>query len=247
MDKRRLLALNSSKAHSDEDSHTKSGGSNLNRLRAAVLGANDGIVSVASIVLGVAGATDSRGTIFTAGLAGLVAGALSMAVGEYVSVSTQRDTERAYIDHEKWELETRPEEELAELARLYEDKGVSSKTARQVAKELTQKDALAAHLDVELNIDPEDLTNPWQAAIASLLSFTLGALIPLLSIMLASKHLRFAVTFIAVLIALVITGYFSATAGGASRRRAVLRVVLGGAIAMVVTYGIGDLFGAAIH
>lgn len=227
--------------------HTKSGGASLNRLRAAVLGANDGIVSVASIVLGVAGATSSRGTIFTAGLAGLVAGALSMAAGEYVSVSTQRDTERAYIDHEKWELETKPEEELAELAHLYEAKGVSGKTARMVAEELTQKDALAAHLDVELNIDPEDLTNPWQAAVASLFSFTLGALIPLLSVVLVRENLRFVVTFVAVLIALVVTGYFSATAGGASRRRAVLRVVLGGAIAMIVTYGIGSLFGSSVH
>lgn len=236
----------SNRSHSDTDSHTRSGSSHLNQLRAAVLGANDGIVSVASIVLGVAGATSSKGTIFTAGLAGLVAGALSMAVGEYVSVSTQRDTERAYIDHEQWELRTRPDEELAELVSLYEGKGVSGKTARQVAKELTDHDALAAHLDVELNIDPDDLTNPWQAGIASLFSFTAGALIPLLSVMLASQHLRFLVTFIAVLFALVFTGYFSATAGGASRRRAVLRVVVGGAIAMVVTYGIGILFGTAV-
>lgn len=246
MEKRKSV-LGSKRTHSDNDAHAKSGNANLNRLRAAVLGANDGIVSVASIVLGVAGATSSKGTIFTAGLAGLVAGALSMAVGEYVSVSTQRDTERAYIDHEMWELETNPDEELAELVRLYEDKGVSAKTARMVAHELTQKDALAAHLDVELNIDPDDLTNPWQAGIASLFSFTLGALIPLLSIVLASQHLRFVITFIAVLIALVFTGYFSATAGGASRRRAVLRVVVGGALAMVVTYGIGALFGTAVH
>ena len=242
----KIFNFGSSRNHSDEDSHTKTGNANLNRLRAAVLGANDGIVSVASIVLGVAGATSNKGTIFTAGLAGLVAGALSMAVGEYVSVSTQRDTERAYIDHEEWELRTQPDEELAELASLYEDKGVTRKTARQVAKELTDHDALAAHLDVELNIDPDDLTNPWQAGIASLFSFTAGALIPLLSVILVSQNLRFAVTFIAVLIALVFTGYFSATAGGASRRRAVLRVVIGGAIAMIVTYGIGVLFGTAV-
>lgn len=232
--------------HSDQDIHTRSATGSLNRLRAAVLGANDGIVSVASIVLGVAGATDNRGTIFTAGLAGLVAGALSMAVGEYVSVSTQRDTERAFISHERWELRTKPADELEELAGLYEAKGVSPKTAQQVAKELTSHDALAAHLDVELNIDQEDLTNPWQAGIASLISFTIGALIPLLSILLASPHLRFVVTFVAVLIALTLTGYLSATAGGASRRRAMVRVVIGGALAMVITYGIGHAFGTAI-
>lgn len=232
--------------HSEGDAHVTSGGANLNRLRAAVLGANDGIVSVASIVLGVAGATTNKGTIFTAGLAGLVAGALSMGVGEYVSVSTQRDTERAFIRHEAWELKTKPEQELEELAGLYQAKGVSSKTAHQVAKELTSHDALAAHLDVELNIDPEDLTNPWQAAIASLLSFSLGALIPLVSILLAATHLRFAITFAAVTIALLLTGYLSATAGGASRRHAMTRVVIGGWLAMVVTYGIGHLFGTAV-
>jgi len=232
--------------HSANDIHTNSGSQNLNRLRAAVLGANDGIVSVASIVLGVAGATDAKGTIFTAGLAGLVAGALSMGVGEYVSVSTQRDTERAFISHERWEHRTNPDDELAELAKLYEDKGVTPKTAKQVAQELTAHDALAAHLDVELNIDEEDLTNPWQAAIASLVSFTIGALIPLVSILLAAVHLRFVITFIAVLIALTLTGYLSATAGGASRRHAMVRVVLGGALAMVVTYGIGHVFGTAV-
>ena len=240
-----LLKRNSNH-HTANDIHAKSGNANLNRLRAAVLGSNDGIVSVASIVLGVAGATDARGSIFTAGLAGLVAGALSMGVGEYVSVSTQRDTERAYIKHEAWELHNQPDEELTELAEMYQAKGVSSKTAKQVAKELTAKDALKAHLDVELNIDAEALTNPWQAAIASLLSFTVGALIPLVSILVATPHTRFLVTFIAVSVALFLTGYLSAHAGGASHRRAVLRVVVGGALAMIVTYGIGHLFGTTI-
>lgn len=232
--------------HSDDDAHADPAGGMLNRLRAAVLGANDGIVSVASIVLGVAGATNSKGAIFTAGLAGLVAGALSMGVGEYVSVSTQRDTERAYIKHEEWELETRPADELRELIGLYEAKGVSPKTARQVAHELTRADALRAHLDAELNIDEDNLTNPWHAAVASLVSFTIGALIPLLSVLLSAPSLRFVVTFMAVTIALLLTGYLSAKAGGASRRRAMLRVVVGGAIAMIVTYGIGHLFGTAI-
>jgi VIT1/CCC1 family predicted Fe2+/Mn2+ transporter len=234
------------KQHSDNDAHSTGRNANLNSLRAAVLGANDGIVSVASIVLGVAGATDSRGAIFTAGLAGLVAGALSMGVGEYVSVSTQRDTERAYIQHEKWELATRPDEELAELAQMYEAKGLSAATAKQVASELTAHDALKSHLAVELNIDESDLTNPLQAAVASLCSFTVGALIPLLSIIFVATHLRFPVTFAAVTAALVLTGYLSATAGGASRRRAILRVVVGGALAMIVTYAVGHLFGTAI-
>ncbi|HSX08357.1 MAG TPA: VIT family protein [Candidatus Saccharimonadales bacterium] len=238
--------LRSSAVHSDQDSHTRTGNVGLNRLRAAVLGANDGIVSVASIVLGVAGATSSKGAIFTAGLAGLTAGALSMAVGEYVSVSAQRDTERAFVSHEKWELETKPNEELAELASLYEAKGVSPKTAQQVAKELTAKNPLKAHLDAELNIDPDDLTNPLQAAIASLFAFVIGAIIPLLSVTLSSANLRFIVTFVSVLVALVFTGYLSATAGGASRRRAILRVVVGGAVAMIVTYGIGKIFGTAV-
>lgn len=238
--------LSVEKRHSDDDVHTAGMNASLNSLRAAVLGANDGIVSVASIVLGVAGATDSRGAIFTAGLAGLVAGALSMGVGEYVSVSTQRDTERAYISHEKWELQTEPERELAELAEMYEEKGLSAKTAKQVARELTDHDPLKAHLAVELNIDESDLTNPWQAAVASLLSFTVGALIPLLSIIFVATHLRFPVTFAAVTAALVLAGYLSATAGGASRRRAILRVVVGGALAMVITYFVGHLFGTAI-
>ena len=232
--------------HTDSDAHTKAGGTNTNRLRAAVLGANDGIVSVASIVVGVAGATNSKGAIFTAGLAGLVAGALSMAVGEYVSVSTQRDTERATIAHEKWELRTKPDQELAELVAMYEAKGVSPPTAQAVAKELTAHDALGAHLDVELNIDPDDLTNPWQAGMASMVSFTIGALIPLCSVLFSAARLRLAITFMAVGLALILTGYLSATAGGASRRRAIVRVVVGGIIAMVVTYGIGRLFGTAV-
>jgi VIT1/CCC1 family predicted Fe2+/Mn2+ transporter len=218
----------------------------LNWLRAAVLGANDGIVSVSSIILGVAGATSSRGAIFTAGLAGLVAGALSMGVGEYVSVSSQRDTERAYIAREKWRLKHHAAEEFEELAKTYEAKGLSAKTAGQVATELTDHDAVKAHLDAELNLDEEDLNNPGHAALASLVSFTVGGLIPLVAVIVATMSLRIPVTFLAVIIALTITGYLSATVGSASRRRAILRVVLGGAVAMLVTYAIGRLFGAAI-
>jgi VIT1/CCC1 family predicted Fe2+/Mn2+ transporter len=220
--------------------------STLNWLRAAVLGANDGIVSVSSIILGVAGATSARHTIFIAGLAGLVAGAFSMAVGEYVSVSSQRDTERAYIRKEKRRLREDPEHELEGLAYAYESKGVSRKTALIVAKELTAKDALAAHLEAELQLDEDDLNSPAQAAAASMISFTIGGLIPLVAVLLASRHTRIAVTFIAVLLALCITGYLSATVGGASRRRAILRVVVGGAVAMAATYFIGHLFGTAV-
>lgn len=220
--------------------------STLNWLRAAVLGANDGIVSVSSIILGVAGATSARHTIFIAGLAGLVAGAFSMAVGEYVSVSSQRDSERAYIARERRRLRDDPEHELEGLANVYMQKGISEATARQIAKELTAKDPVAAHLDAELQIDEDDLNNPGQAAFASMASFTAGGLIPLVAVLTASPHLRIGVTFVAVLIALTITGYASATVGGASRRRAIIRVVIGGAVAMALTYLVGRLFGTAV-
>jgi VIT1/CCC1 family predicted Fe2+/Mn2+ transporter len=221
--------------------------STLNWLRAAVLGANDGIVSVSSIILGVAGATSARHTIFIAGLAGLVAGAFSMAVGEYVSVSSQRDTERAYIKREKRRLRDNPEHELEGLASVYREKGVSEKTALQVARELTKTDALKAHLEAELQLDEDDLNNPVQAAFASMLSFTVGGLIPLIAVLVASRHTRVAVTFVAVLLALCVTGYASATVGNASRKRAILRVVVGGAAAMALTYLVGHLFGTAVN
>jgi VIT1/CCC1 family predicted Fe2+/Mn2+ transporter len=219
----------------------------LNWLRAAVLGANDGIVSVAGIVIGVAGATTSRGPIFTAGLAGLVAGAVSMALGEYVSVSSQRDSERAQIAQEKRELADTPEAELTELAALYEAKGLSAATARAVAAELTARDPLAAHLDAELHIDPADIPSPVQAAGASALSFTAGAVLPMLAILLPPAALRVPVAFAAVLIALALTGALSARLGGSNIRRAVVRVVLGGALGLAFTYGVGNLFGTAIH
>ncbi|GAB2653490.1 VIT family protein [Prescottella soli] len=219
--------------------------SRLNWLRAGVLGANDGIVSVAGLVVGVAAATTDRGPILTAGLAGLAAGAVSMALGEYVSVSTQRDTERALLAKERHELSTIPEAELDELTSLYEDKGLSPATARKVAEELTAHDAFAAHAEVELGIDPDELTNPWHAALASAIAFTVGAILPMLAILLPPASARIPVTFVAMLAALAITGSLSARLGGASRPRAVLRVVTGGALAMAVTYGIGQLLGVA--
>ncbi len=233
-------------AQHDDEPHHDSVNSKLNILRAGVLGANDGIVSVAGLVMGVAGATTDRPTIFIAGLAGLVAGALSMGAGEYVSVSTQRDTERALIEKESRELVEEPEEELAELAELYRRKGLSEQTARQVATELTAGDALRAHLDIELGIDPDDLTNPWQAAWASMIAFTVGALLPVLTILLFPPSLRVFVTLAAVGLALAGTGFASARIGGARARTAVRRNVIGGLLAMTVTYGIGTLIGTGM-
>jgi VIT1/CCC1 family predicted Fe2+/Mn2+ transporter len=223
--------------------HNSAAGSKLNWLRASVLGANDGIVSVSSVIVGVAGASNSSSFILTAGVAALVAGALSMAVGEYVSVSTQRDTEKALLEKEKWELQNLPESELQELIEIYEKKGLSKATAVIVAEELTKHDAFAAHVDAELGIDPNDLADPWHAAYASGLAFFAGASIPILVIVIVPAAWRVIGTFIAVVIALIITGGLSAYAGGSSKRRAIFRVVLGGIIAMVSTFGIGKLFG----
>ncbi len=231
--------------HSGEP-HAGASAGRLNWLRAGVLGANDGIVSVAGIVLGVAGATAARGPIFTAGIAGLVAGAVSMALGEYVSVSSQRDSETAQLAQERRELAETPEEEFAELSALYEAKGLAPGTAQQVAAELTEHDAFAAHLDAELRIDPDDLANPVQAATASALAFTLGALLPLVAILVPPTGWRVPVTFIAVLAALAIAGGVSARIGASSISRAVLRVVVGGAAGLSLTYGIGHLVGTAI-
>ena len=226
--------------------HTGSFANRLNWLRAGVLGADDGIVSVAGIVVGVAAAGATRGPIFTAGIAGLAAGALSMAVGEFVSVSTQRDSEQAALDKERAELVEQPRDELDELARIYQAKGLSPQTAEQVAKELTEHDAFAAHVDAELGIDPQELTNPWQAALSSAVSFTVGALLPLLAILLPPAPARIPVTVASVLVALAITGWVSARLGGARPQRAALRVTIGGALAMAITFAIGHLIGHAV-
>ncbi|HEX5524938.1 MAG TPA: VIT family protein [Pedococcus sp.] len=231
--------------HTDEP-HTQNHGARLNWLRAGVLGANDGIVSTAGLVIGVAAATTDRAAILTAGLAGLAAGAMSMAAGEYVSVSTQRDTEQALLAKERHELREMPEEELAELTSLYEDRGLTPELAHQVALQLTEHDALAAHAEVELGIDPNELTNPWHAAWASMIAFTVGAVLPLLAILLPPPGGRVPVTALAVVAALVLTGWLSATLGGARMRPAIVRNVAGGVLAMVVTYGIGSLVGLSI-
>jgi len=226
--------------------HIGSVASKLNWLRAGVLGANDGIVSTAGIVVGVAAATASREPILTAGIAGLAAGAVSMALGEYVSVSTQRDTERALLNKERRELREDPAAELDELAALYEGKGLSPATARAVAEELSDHDAFAAHAEIELGIDPTELTNPWQAAMSSALAFTIGALLPLIAILVPPTTARVPVTVVAVLLALMLTGAVSAGLGGAPKGRAVLRNVIGGGLALAITYGIGLAVGTAI-
>ena len=231
--------------HADEP-HQEGFNDRLNWLRAGVLGANDGIVSVAGIVLGVAGATTDRTAILIAGVAGLVAGAMSMAAGEYVSVSTQRDSELALLAKERRELAEDPEDELAELAGLYVDKGLEPDLAVEVARQLTAKDALGAHAEAELGIDPDDLTNAWNAAFASMLAFTLGALLPLLTILLVTPDLRIWVTVAAVLAALALTGWASARFGYGSARRAVLRNVAGGLLAMAVTHLVGQAVGARV-
>ncbi len=226
--------------------HKNFSSSKLNWLRAAVLGANDGIVSISGLVVGVASATTNKGLILTAGMAGIIAGAISMAAGEYVSVSSQSDSEKAQIEIEKYELKNFPDEELKELEGIYEKKGLSKKTAKQVAEELSKHDALHAHLDAELGIDPNELTNPYHAAFASAAAFISGAVVPMLAILLPPESMRIPLTFVAVIFALTVTGYLSARAGQAKARVAIKRVVLGGMIAMIVTFLIGKLFNVAV-
>jgi len=218
--------------------------SRLNWLRAGVLGANDGIVSIAALVVGVAAATNNLATILVAGVAGIIAGSLSMALGEYVSVSSQRDSEASLIARERRELLEQPEEELRELAEIYEHKGLSKETAALVAQELTDRDAFAAHLDAELGIDERALTNPWHAALSSALAFLAGALLPMLAITLPPEQWRIPLTFVASLIALALTGGVGAYLGQSPLARPILRVVLGGSLALALTWLIGNLLGS---
>jgi len=203
-------------------------------------------VSVAAIAVGVAGTTSQLGPILAASVAGLVGGAISMALGEYVSVSSQRDTEHALIAKEEAELATMPHEELAELTKLYQDKGLSPQTARQVAEELTASDALAAHLDAELNIDRNDIVSPWRAAYASAIAFTIGGLLPVLAIILFPASMRVPATFAAVLVALAITGATGGYLGDSPILRPMVRVVIGGALALAATFLIGRLLGTTV-
>jgi vacuolar iron transporter family protein len=232
-------------SHEDQE-HTGRLGARLNWLRAGVLGAGDGIVSTAGLVVGVAAATSSRATILTAGIAGLVAGALSMAAGEYVSVSSQRDAERALLEKERRELVEMPDEELDELTEIYRGKGLSPQLARAVAVELTEHDVFAAHVEAELGIDPDNLASPWHAAVASAIAFTLGSVLPMLAMALLAPSVRVPLTMLSVVIALIATGWSSAALGGADRLPAVRRIVVGGVLAMAVTYGIGSLVGMGV-
>ena len=215
-------------------------------IRAAVLGANDGIVSTASLVLGVAAASPSTQAVLVAWLAGLAAGALSMAVGEYVSVSSQRDGEQAELQREKRELRVAPRAERKELADIYVERGLDRDLARQVAGALMAKDPLAAHARDEMGIDPENLANPIQAAVVSLISFAVGAGIPLVVIVLSPTDARAWATLGASLAMLGILGAWSARLSGASIARVVVRVLVGGALAMGITSGIGSLVGGAL-
>jgi len=215
-------------------------------LRASVLGANDGIVSTASLIVGVAAGSAGRGQILLAGLAGLVAGAMSMAAGEYVSVSSQSDTEKADLTREAGELQADPAAEVGELAGFYVDRGVEPALARQVASQMMAKDALGAHARDELGISEITTARPIQAAFASALSFSLGAVCPLAVALLAPAAWVLAAVSVTALASLALLGVIGARAGGAGGLKAVVRVTFWGAIAMAVTAGIGRLFGAVI-
>jgi VIT1/CCC1 family predicted Fe2+/Mn2+ transporter len=219
----------------------------LNWLRAGVLGANDGIVSTAGLIFGVAGANADGNAIFIAGVAALVAGSISMAGGEYTSVSAQKDSEIAAIAKEKKELKENPEAELRELAWFYEQKGMSPKLAKQVAEELSAKDALKAHAEAELGISHNEHVSPTAAAISSFFAFAAGSLLPLLTATATPwENLRIPFTIVAVVASLGLTGFVAAKIGGAKPLRAIIRNVLVSLLTMGITYGIGYLVGTSI-
>lgn len=215
-------------------------------LRAAVLGANDGLIATASLVVGVAAASGSRSAILVAGIAGLTAGALSMAAGEYVSVSSQRDSERADLERERAELEASPEAEFEELCRIYEQRGLSPRLAREVATELASAEQLAIHARDELGMDPEALANPVQASLVSSVSFFTGAVLPILVVAFAPAGVRVLGTIVVTLAGLVALGSVGARLGGAPQGRAALRVLVGGTLALLISLGIGRLTGSVI-
>lgn len=217
-----------------------------NWLRAAVLGANDGIISISSLAIGVATASTTRDPILLATIAGLVAGALSMAAGEYVSVSSQTDIEKSDIAREKKELEEMPEAELNILAEIYQQRGLKKETALQVAKELTEKDALAAHVRDELGINEISQANPIQAAFASGAAFTAGGLLPLLVALFAPVNSMEYFLYGFTIISLIVLGTVSAKTGGSSVKKAIIRIVIWGTIAMVLSAIVGYLFGVKV-
>lgn len=215
-------------------------------LRAAVLGANDGIVSISSLIVGVAAADPRPSAVLTAGIAGLAAGAMSMAAGEYVSVSSQSDIERADLERERKAIIDTPEAEERELASIYESRGLSPQTAALVARELTEKDALGAHVRDELGLSEVHAANPLQAAIASGLTFCVAAALPVVAAVLAPEGRIIPVVVIATLIALAGLGALGAHAGAAPKLPATLRVLFWGAAAMAITAGVGHLFGVSV-
>jgi len=220
--------------------------SRIGWLRAAVLGANDGIVSTASLIVGVAAASAATSEVLVAGIAGLVAGAMSMAAGEYVSVSSQADTEAADLERERAELTSQPEFELEELAQIYVQRGVELNLSRQVAAQLMAKDALGAHLRDEMGISEVTTARPIQAALTSALTFAIGAAMPLTMVLVSPARLLTWTVTIASLLFLALLGAIGAYAGGAVVWRATLRVTFWGALAMALTAGIGALVGRAV-
>lgn len=239
------MTSNQTESSKQINQHIATSNSGLNKLRAAVLGANDGIVSTAGIILGVTGATTNKETILIAGMAGLVAGAISMAAGEFVSVSSQRDSERAFLNDLR-QRHNGSTDLQQELATIYINKGLSHKTANQATSELLAQKLIERELEKENGIDPEDISSPWAAAIASAMSFTAGALIPLLAATFAPDEWRLEMTILAVLLALILAGTLSARAGQANKTRAALRVVILGVGAMAVTYALGHALGTTL-
>lgn len=221
-------------------------GERIGWLRAAVLGANDGTISVASLVVGVAASGASAGTVLVTGVAGLVAGAMSMAAGEYVSVHSQADAEGADLARERRELEEQPERELAELTAIYVARGLDAPLAKQVAEKLMSGDALAAHARDELGITDMQRARPLQAAFASAVAFIAGAVVPIVTVLLAPKAWMSEVTSAVALVALAVFGGTAAYAGGAPVLRGALRVAFWGAAAMAITAAIGKVFGTAV-
>lgn len=239
--------MTSKQTTTSQPSSVATSNNQLNKLRAAVLGGNDGIVSTAGLVLGVAGASASKETILIAGVAGLVSGAISMAAGEFVSVSSQRDSEKAFLERMRTHIASKHHSsEAEEFIERFKEKGISEATAIKVADELEAAGTLTTELEKELGIDADDLSNPWSAAIASALSFTAGSIIPLAAVFFSSDEWRLPITVAAVLLSLILTGTLSARAGQANKTRAALRVVVWGIGAMAITYAIGHIIGVSL-
>ncbi|APT85072.1 VIT1/CCC1 transporter family protein [Corynebacterium aquilae] len=237
-------AASTQPAQHPEEPHGQDLGHKLNWLRAGVLGANDGIVSVAALLMGVLAARADSTTVLITGLAATIAGAVSMALGEYVSVSAQRDTESALIAKEKHELATIPQQEHDELVGILASYGIENATAEKAVRDIERHDPLAAHLQLELGLDEEELTNPWVAAFASAISFTIGAALPMIAVLLSPQAQAMAVLVVATLGTLALTGFLSARLSGTSSSRSIARLVIGGAIGLAITYAAGVIFGA---